>query len=289
VFDEFKESVHAAYALIGRPFIDTQNFDVARKVYQSMLETTKECIRISKHSFDKGFEYSNLGITEFALGNLEKGFSHMELALIEDERIGNVDGVAKSHVGQIVSGAYQMIDDLMRTSSLLNMPSAAVLFTRLDWSLKCRLAKSLWRFHYRLRDSRSSLNKDDLEGNLLSVCKVVENYLKAKLPKPTPDHRKLGQLIDVAFSRDQGKHPWYSEWNRIPKGYDGSTESERRLIGSLSDKARRYETNIFLVLSIIRNFSAHIFNDQSDLFLEANYDKAFSMCIEALMYTLAYS
>lgn len=288
MFDEFKESVHAAYALIGRPFIDTQNFDVARKVYHSMLETTEECIRISKHSFDKGFEYSNLGITEFALGNLEKGFSHMELALIEDERIGNVEGVAKSHVGQIVSGACEMIDDLMRTSSLLNIPSAAVLFTKLDWSLKCRVAKTLWKFHLRIRDERSSLNKEDLERNFLNLCKIVENYLKGKFPNLKPEHQTLGPLIDHAFGSDRLKHSWYAEWKSFPKRYDGSVDSEKRLIDSLSDKIRRYETNIFLALYIVRNFSAHVLNDKSSVFLEDNYDKAFFMCVEALMYTLTY-
>jgi len=287
--DEFKENVHNAYVSIGNPFLKTQNYEIAFKIYRSMLETTEKCIQISRHHFDKGLEYCNLSIAELLLGNLETAFSHMELALVEDERIGHTTGVARPNLESIVSRACEIVDDMMKTSYFHDLPDATSLFTKLDWPLKCRLTKTLWKFHHRIRDDRSSLNKEDLERNLLNLCKVTENYLKEKFPKLRSEHQTLSPLIDHAFGSDEVKYSWLAEWKPIPKKYDGSADSEKRLIDSLSDKTRKYETNIFLVLCVIRNFSAHVFNDQSDLFLEANYDKAFSMCIEALMYTLAYS
>ena len=288
VFEEFKESVHDAYVSIGSPFIGTQNYEIPFKIYSSMLETTKECIQISSYPFDKGFEYSSLSITELGLGNLEKAFSHMELALVEDERIDHTTGVARQNLEWIVSRACEIIDDMMKTSILLNIPSAASLFAKLDWPLKCRLAKTLWKFHDRIRDEGSSLNNEDLERNFLNLCKIVENYLRSKFPNLEPKDQTLGPLIDHAFGSNRLKHSWYAEWKPFPKRYDSSADSENRLIDLLSDKTRRYETNIFLALYIVRNFSAHILNDQSDLFLEANYDKAFSMCVEALMYALTH-
>ena len=61
---------------------------------------------------------------------------------------------------------------------------------------------------------------------------------------------------------------------------------DQRLMAILVDNSRKYEANIFLVLAIVRNFNAHVFNDQSRLFISKNYSKAFFMCLEALMYIL---
>jgi len=51
-----------------------------------MLETTETCENATGNTFDKGFEYANLSVGEIGLDNLEKSFSHMELALAEHER-----------------------------------------------------------------------------------------------------------------------------------------------------------------------------------------------------------
>jgi hypothetical protein len=289
--DSFMLAFHDAYHMIAQPFTSEQMYEVPFKVYWDMLETTEECAKLTGHMFHKGFEHANLSIAELGLRNLDEAFSNMELAQAEDDRVGHKTGVAKLNLQYILDDAYASIDVLMAESEPQNIPKAGVLCEeKLEWAEKSRLAKSMWKFQRRIRDNRSSLNNDDLERNLLNISKIVENYLKRRKPIPALDSRRqtLGNLVKHAFKGCK----WLEEWSAFSEdeglGYFDPDADDKKLIDILSDKSRSHEANIFLALCIIRNFGAHIFNDQSRLFSEQEYDMAFSMCIEALMYAIGH-
>jgi len=299
-YEEFKEAIHEAYVTIGAPFLGDDFFvkdeqriwvvrlnEIAWRVYHHMLGTTETCKEITGYDFDEGLEYASIGTAEFWFRNFEKSFAYMELAHAEDARIAHEAGVADRNLKHMLYMAYDWIYDMISVSRLPAISRIhSICESKLDWTLKCRVAKCLWKFRTRIKDDRSSLNKDDLERNLLDICKIIENYLKRNKPIPNLELHKqtLNRLIEHAFRNEN----WYDDWKAVPKHYDGSKEDDKQLIDIIFDASRRYEANVFLVLSIVRVFSAHVFNDQSDLFLEKNYDKAFSMCVEALMYTLTH-
>ena len=103
--ESFKEAVHRAYVSIAAPFALNQVFEIPFRIYYDMLETTEECSRLTGYRFDKGLEYANLSIAEIGLRNLDQGFSHMELAKAEDDRIGHKTGVAKANLQYILDNA----------------------------------------------------------------------------------------------------------------------------------------------------------------------------------------
>lgn len=288
--ESFKEAVHGTYVSIAAPFAMNQVYEIPFRIYYDMLETTEECSRITGYQFDKGLEYANLSIAEIGLRNLDQGFSHMELAKAEDDRIGHKTGVAKANLQYILDNAYASVQVIIDRSPISHLDKASVLCDmKLEWPERCRLAKAMWKFGVRIKDSRSSLNNDELERNLVNICKVVENYLKRRNPIPKVDSRRqtLAPLIEYAFQRQD----WFDDWRSFRKNqgldYSDPESDDDKILSLLSDESRRHETNMFCVLCIIRNFGAHVFNDRSALFSEKEYDKAFSMCIEALVYTLS--
>jgi hypothetical protein len=289
--DSFMLALHDVYLMIAQPFVSEQTYEVPFKVYWHMLETTEECTKLTGHRFHQGFERANLSIAELGLRNLDEAFSNMELAQAEDDRVGHKKGVAKANLQFILDHAYGLIDVLMLRSKLPDIPKASTLCeAKLEWAEKARLAKSIWKFHRRIRDNRSSLNNDDLERNLLNISKIAENYLKRKNPIPGVDLRRqtLSPLVRHAFSG----YKWLREWQTFSEkkklSYSYPDADDKKLIDILTDESRSHETNIFLALCIIRNFGVHIFNDQSRLFSEREYDMAFSMCLEALLYTVSH-
>jgi len=106
------------------------------------------------------------------------------------------------------------------------------------------------------------------------------------MPDIRREDQTLTPLVRSAFGKDNSKYKWFMEWSSLNKNYRDPKEDDKKLIAVLYDQSRSHEANIFLVLAIARNFSAHVFNDESELFLDKNYEKAFLMCIEALMYIL---
>jgi hypothetical protein len=287
-YEDFKENLHRAYASVAKPFIMTQNYEIPFRIYWHMLETTEECIRVTGYEFDKGLEYSSLSVAEIGLRNFEQGFSHMELAAIEDKRIGHTTGLADENIQRIVNESYKWLDELMRSSGLSGIPDAKSLCDEaLEWTEICRLAKCLWQYRLRITDNRSSVNNESLERILLNMCRIVENYLRRKNPDPNePKHKQtLGRtLIPHSFH----SMAWFTAWNSEAKTYTDPNTDDARLVNILLDTSRPYEANVFLALCTIRNFSVHVFNDKSNLFLRSNYEKAFLMCAEALMYTVLH-
>jgi hypothetical protein len=287
--DYFKEVVHEAYWTIAEPFNMQQVFEIPFRVYYDMSETIDECTQLTKFKFDKGFEYANLSIAEVGLRNLDQGFAHMELAKAEDDRIGHKKGVAATHLQYIFDKAYMWINSLSAKSTN-STKTSTICETKLEWTEKCRLAKSMWKFQIRIKDNRSSLNNEDLERNLVNICKIVENYLRRKNPIPGLDPRRqtLTPLVNHAFEG----YGWLEDWRafRDDKKLDYSDPEidDMKLVSLFSDESRIHEANIFLAVCMIRNFGAHIYNDQSALFSREKYDTAFSMCVEALMYTLSH-
>jgi hypothetical protein len=290
--DSFAAAVYDAYSMIAQPFASEQMHEVPFKVYWDMLQTTEEYTKLTGHRFHEGFEYANLSVAEIGLRNLDEAFSNMELAQAEDDRVGHKKGVAKANLQFILDQAYGLIDLLMLRSQLRGIQKASVLCeAKLDWAGKARLAKSMWKFHRRIRDKRSSLNNDDLERNLLNTSKIVENYLKRRKPIPDIDPRRqtLGHLVKHAFRGYKRLDEWNTFSGNEGLGYFDPDTDDKKLIGVLTDESRSHEAIIFLALCIIRNFGAHIFNDQSHLFAENEYDTAFRMCVEALMYALGHA
>jgi len=284
--DSFKDALHRAYASIAEPFRLTGAYEIPFRVYYHMLETIDECSKITRprYEFDKGLEYNNLSIAEYGLRNLEAVFSHMGLAQVEDQRIGNTRGAARQNLQFIFDKAYALMDELIAATPMPIPPdSRFICEEKLVWTERCRLAKSVLKFDFRIKDHRSSLNNEDLERNLYNICKVTESYLKRRSPDLEMSKQNLSLLIPHAF---EGKCSWYKEWEPESKKYVDREKDDKRLIQVLFDRSRNYLANAFLVLSITRNFSAHILNDESELFLETNYPRAFSMCLLALMYTL---
>jgi hypothetical protein len=291
--EAFKEKMHGAYAVIAdalKPgeFTAQQLYEIPLIVYRRMLVTTQECINLTGYPFDKGFEYANLSVSEIGLGNYEASFSHLELARIEDDRIGHETGVAKSNLENVVfENAYVWAAHM--TSQFTIQHVRTMCKAKLDWTEICRFAKAMWKSQFRIADHRSSLNNEDLERNLVNICKIVESYLKRRHPLPeTPPHKQtLRKLIEYAFS----SHSWYKNWTDFVQyndlDYADPKVDDMKLAIILTDESRSRQTNMFLALCIIRNFGTHAFNDESVLFLEKEYAIAFSMLVEALMYTIA--
>ena len=291
-FESFKENMHSAYAIIAdtlkpKRFTAEQLYEIPLAVYRRMLVTTQECANLTGYPFDKGFEYANLSVSEIGLGNYEASFSHLELAKAEDDRIGHETGVAKFNLENVVFGnAYVWAAHMTTQFSIQQV--RAMCKEKLDWTEKCRFAKAMWKFQSRIADHRSSLNNEDLERNLVNICKTVEAYLKRMHPLPTsPQKQTLRKLVEYAFS----SHGWWKDWTGFVKSndldYADPKVDDAKLASILSDESRSRETNMFLALCLIRNFGTHAFNDESVLFHEREYGIAFSMLVEALMHVIA--
>lgn len=289
----FKERVHAAYSIVAdvlKPseFSARQFYEIPLIVYRRMLVTTQECAKLTGYPFDMGFEYANLSVSEIGIGNYEASFSHLELANVEDDRIGHKGGVAGSNLENVVfENAYLWAAHM--TSQFTIQQVKEMCRTKLDWTERCRFAKAMWRFESRIADNRSSLNNEDMERNLVNLCKTVETYLKRNHPLPkVPAYKQtLSPLIEYTFS----KHEWFNDWVIFAQSekldYADPSVDDMKLSNVLLDKSRSRQTNMFLALCIIRNFGTHSFNDRSVLFNEREYAIAFKMLVEALMYTLA--
>lgn len=291
--ESFKERMHGAYAVIAatlkpREFTTQQLYEIPLIVYRQMLVAIQQCTELTGYLFDKGFEYTNLSVCEIGLGNYEASFSHLELAKVEDGVIGHDTGVAESNLENVVfENAYRLAAHMTSQFTIQNVRTMCK--QKLNWTEICRFAKAMWKSQFRIVDHRSSLNNEDLERNLVNVCKIVESYLKRKHPLPeTPPHKQmLRNLVEYAFN----SHPWYRDWMDFARchdlGYADPKVDDMKLASVLSDKSRSRQTNMFLALCIIRNFATHTFNDNSVLFHKKEYDIAFSMVVEAFMYTIA--
>jgi len=148
-----------------------------------------------------------------------------------------------------------------------------------------RLMAIVFEYHNRLTDLRSLRVKDDVETNMMRICKLTEYYLKNRLRMAV----ELSPLIESAFSHDKRRFPWYAKWvqwksDRGATSYaSASDDAKTESILQFSDDS---VLKSFKLLCLLRNFTAHIYNEQSILF--DRYEECFKACLGALMYTVNY-
>jgi hypothetical protein len=140
---------------------------------------------------------------------------------------------------------------------------------------------------------RSLAVKDTAETNILKLCKLTENYLKQKLKLKT-HNITLNPLIQHGFKKNTARISkegidWFKEWekNWLNLGhtrYENSQDDWKieTVVKSKDDSVAK----AFKLLSVIRNFTAHIYNQKSILFKK--YEECFILCLKALIYTLKY-
>jgi len=283
-YEHFKERIHAWYNQLAFPFIRRGSpsplAEIAARSYSHLAGTLSSCREITEYAFDLGLAYHNLGIALIRLGDFEAGVSWIELASVEDAQIGHTTGAAGPVLQQIERDAWSACDGVVSKAATKLGPTETVVKSLINTE-RYRLLQIILRFNTQIKDYRGYLEKDTLERNLSNLARLTEHYLRRTRPKSDGN---LVNLIQNAF--DMKVFPWRRSWqdwkDTVTTHYYGPNE-DGKISDILSDKTDLYEAKMFKLLCLLRNFTAHVFNDRSCIF--DNYERVFEMCLAAFLYT----
>jgi hypothetical protein len=287
-YKHLKERVHSSYNQLAFPFVKLETpqplAEVALRCYYALKTTLVSLEKSTGYQFDYGLAYHNSGIALARIGDMEGAVTRIELANIEDIRIGHTGGKANPVLNEIMEAAWSECDRLAHTSKL-SLASTKVLVQSLETSEQYRILDIILRYTHRIRDYRGYLVKDTLERNLNSIAKLTEAYLRRI--RPSKETAELVNLLQQNF--DSKSYAWRPEWQRwiesIKPKYGGQAD-DSKLSDILNDTKTSYEARMFEMLCLTRNFTSHLLNDLSIMFHEGTYEKIFEMCLAALLYTL---
>ena len=281
-YENLKEWTNFHYNALGQGLLSIQLSSLAVLCYSHLNYTLEMCSRLTDYPFDRGLALFNAGLAYLQIGGVfEEGLGYVELAQIEDADIRHHAGMAASTLDKIKELAWQFCDELSTKSGLM-LKSASKLVTRLNESEQFRLLLIVLRYQSKGSDHRGYLAKDMLEKNLNSVGKLTEAYLK----RATSKDLMLKNLIEQAF---QSTYCWrriWQTWTDTVKPSYASAADEKKISDILADKTSPYEAKMFEMLCLMRNFTAHLFNDRSIVFQTTDYETVFSMCLCAFLYSL---
>jgi hypothetical protein len=282
-YERLKETAHAYYTELGLALDRMKLSELSLRCYLHVYGTIDECKEHTNYPFDHGFEFFNAGLSNLRLDVYERGVSLIELADVEDKEIKNVTGAAVQFLKAMMEVAWNSCDEIASSSYLLLSPTRE-LVARMNESEKYRLFLIVLRTREDYGDYRGYITKDELERNLGSIAKLTEAYLRRRLSGETTLASAILQLFPVS------RYPWRRTWQTWLNGrgntYLGSADDAK--IGTiLTDTTSSTEDTMFKLLCLMRNFTAHMFNDQSVIFKDKEtYRAAFRYCLTAFLYSV---
>lgn len=212
----------------------------------------------------------------------------IQLAFKEDKKLKH-RGQAAKDLEEFLDSVCRFVKDHLHGDPNFDFLDPKRLVRRLRKE-KYRLVGIVCEFQFGLKDMRSLAVKDAAETNILRICKLTETYLKQKLGIAAT----LNRLIKDAFRNNVGKrsrtgvdwhHQWI-QWLNIPKASNYASHRDDNKIRNILNAQDDSALKAFKLLSLVRNFTAHIYNEKSILF--KRYDECFGLCLKALMYTIHY-
>jgi hypothetical protein len=281
-YAKLKEEMHQAYVSLGDPLLRRGFFDLSLIVFSALEQTIDKCRRITGAvDFSKGLAFYYQGGAYLFQKNTSRGISLIELAFEEDKELAH-RGEAERYLGRMSADACKYMIDLLSYDRGHASLDPTRMLDRLG-NDRYRLMAIIFEYQLRLTDLRSLKVKDDAETNIMRICKLTEYYLKTKLGKTGT----LAELVEVAFRKD-GKSPvWWREWKcwkDTPRANEYRARNDDAKIESILDSSDHTTAKSFQLLCLLRNFTAHIYNEQSVLF--DRYEECFKACFGALMYTI---
>lgn len=281
---KLKGEMHQAYVSLGDPLLRRGFFDLCLMVFSALEQTIDKCRRITGAvDFSKGLALYYQGGAYIFQKNPSRGISLIELALEEDKELAH-RGEAERYLRRMSADACRYMIDLLSYDRNYASLDPTRIIDRLG-NDRYRLMAIMFEYHNRLTDLRSLRVKDDAETSIMRICKLTEYYLKNKLRKAV----ELSPLIESAFSHDKHRFSWYTKWARW-KSDRGATSyasaGDDAKIEGILQSSDDSVLKSFKLLCLLRNFTAHIYNEQSILF--DRYEECFKACLGALMYTVNY-
>jgi hypothetical protein len=283
-YTDLKEEMHKEYALLGNRLLEAGFYDFSLMVFSRLEQTVHECWEITGAiDFSKGLAFYNQGVAYIFQENFFRGISLIQLAQEADKDLAH-HGAAEKALQSWSASACNFIRDLLNHDQDYRALEPATILDRLG-NDRYRLMAIVVEYQTRLRDWRSLAVKDAAEANIMRICKLTEYYLKKRLRKAV----ELSPLIQSAFSHDKRRFPWYAKWAQW-KNKGGATSyssaSDDAKIESILQSSDDGVLKSFKLLCLLRNFTAHIYNEESILF--DRYEECFKACLGALMYTVNY-
>jgi len=290
---QLKESMqgkHGRYTELGNYLSNAGFLDLSLRVYSELERTVYECRRItgSKH-FNIALALHNQGIRYFLQRNHDRGIALIQLASKEDRKIKH-HGQAEKDLKNMLDVVCGFIRGVLRGDPNFDHLDPKKLVRRLREDEKFRLVGIVYNFSNGLKDTRSLAVRDIAETNIMRTCKLTETYLKRKLKLA----KTLNPLIQDAFKNNPAKcsrigNDWYQDWctNWLKGGYTKyETHRDDNKIQLALNSQDDSVAKAFKLLTLLRNFTAHIYNEKSILF--KRYDECFKLCLRALTYTISY-
>ena len=258
--------------------------DFSLKIYSALGKTIQECRDITDAvDFSNGLAFYNQGMVQMLQDNFGRGVALIQLAWEEDKELVH-HGEAEKRLEEWSSEFCSLILDLFRDDQHFNKMEPTNILSRLG-NEKYRLMAIVIDHNTRLKDWRSLAIKDAAETNILRICKLTEYYLKTKLPRSD----ELPAMIEFAFSKNKKLFSWFKKWAKW-KGAKGATSyrypTDDSKIIDILDSPDDSVLKSFKLICLLRNFTAHIYNERSILF--RRYEDCFKTCLKALMYTINY-
>jgi hypothetical protein len=259
-------------------------------VYSELEKTVHDCrtTTASKY-FKKGVAYHNQGTIYFNQGDYSRWIAYVELAIREDRTLKHKGQAHRDLVTSVDSICEFISSDLNLDTNFSHINPKAVI-ARLIEGEKYRLIRIMLEFQHGLKDMRSLAVRDTAETNIMRICKLTETYLKRKLGKS----KTLNPLIQNAFTNSTARiskagHDWLKDWQT--NWLNGKMTDYRSIRDDTKiEQALKFRrdsvTQAFNMLTLLRNFTAHIHNDNSILFRK--YAECFNICVRAFLYSVRH-
>jgi len=283
-YANLKEEMHREYGSLGEPLLRSGFSDFSISIYSSLEKTMQACRDVTGAvDFSKGLALFLQGIALILQGNFSRATALIQLAWEEDKDLAHL-GEAEKVLKESSANACKYAKFLLRDEQEYASIETSTILERLE-NERFRLFAIINEYVIRLKDMRSLSVKDAAETNIMRICKLTEYYLKTKVKKSY----ELSRLVETAFSKDKKSFPWFqewAEWKSTPNATKYRHPSDDSKINHILDSDDNAVLKSFKLLCLLRNFTAHIYNEKSVLF--DRYEESFKACLAALMYTINY-
>jgi len=285
------------------PFFRVGSFSDSERIFKGMLQVIKES-EANKGPIHKGLALYNMGISQFAQKNFDEGIANILAAYQEDKNTYGEENAKKffAHkfnqdflvrISEDVDQKYlNKIRKVLISRADLASKSTKDLVEKLDEGEKLFFAK-IMNSKVVNKFSENLYTRVVLFNNLRDLCLLLEVFLR----RHNRLTNTLGGLIPQVFSkekwirvfnnkrgsRDANDYTWYSSVSEFSqKVQDLLTKTFHE-----DDSEIDFLTKIFLLSVLVRNFTAHNFDEYEGLLVdEHTYENAFSGVMCALLYAL---
>lgn len=292
---------------IGVPFYLVGDYSDFEKVFKEMLSVINaiEDERKGKH-IHKGLALYHIGISQINQRNFDEGIPNV-LAAYEEDRKTYGDAKAKKLFAynfnkdfletlseQVDKDFFNEIKTHLPSKADLKKKSLKDLVEEFDENEKLFFAKTI-NSKIVNKFSKDFYTRIVLWDNLRNMCLLLEIFLKRR----TGSTNMLGGLIPATFqneawlgvykrhrgTRDANDYTYYGSTS------DFSQKLQTLLTGSLysQDSEIDFLARLFLLSVLVRNFTAHNFDEYEKLLVDENlYENVFKYVMFSLLYTLHF-